>query len=68
MVGLLLFLRRTLLGKAMVAVAFNKQAAALMGINVRHLTILAYALSAALAGWAASWSRRLSTRARNGRW
>ena len=48
--GLVLFLQRTLLGKAMVAVAFNKQAAALMGINVRRVTILAYALSAALAG------------------
>jgi branched-chain amino acid transport system permease protein len=50
MAGLVLFLRRTLLGKAMVAVAFNKQAAALMGINVRRIVILAYALSAALAG------------------
>jgi branched-chain amino acid transport system permease protein len=50
MIGLVLFLRRTLLGKAMVAVAFNKQAAALMGINVRRVVILAYALSAALAG------------------
>lgn len=48
--GLVLFLHRTLVGKAMVAVAFNKQAAALMGINVRMVTILAYALSAALAG------------------
>ena len=50
MAGLVLFLRRTLLGKAMVAVAFNKQAAALMGINVRRIVILAYTLSAALAG------------------
>ncbi|NTU80442.1 MAG: branched-chain amino acid ABC transporter permease [Chloroflexales bacterium] len=50
MVGLVLFLRRTLLGKAMVAVAFNKQSAALMGINVRQLVVLAYALSAAIAG------------------
>jgi len=50
MVGLVFFLRRTLLGKSMVAVAFNKQAAALMGINVRRTVILAYALAAALAG------------------
>jgi branched-chain amino acid transport system permease protein len=50
MVGLVLFLRRTMLGKAMVAVAFNKQSAALMGINVRQLVVLAYALSAAIAG------------------
>ncbi len=50
MLGLVFFLRRTLLGKSMVAVAFNKQAAALMGINVRRTVILAYALSAALAG------------------
>lgn len=50
MLGLVIFLRRTLLGKSMVAVAFNKQAAALMGINVRRTVILAYALSAALAG------------------
>ncbi len=50
MFGLVFFLRRTLLGKSMVAVAFNKQAAALMGINVRRTVILAYALSAALAG------------------
>jgi len=50
MLGLVFFLRRTLLGKSMVAVAFNKQAAALMGINVRRTVILAYALSAAIAG------------------
>jgi branched-chain amino acid transport system permease protein len=48
--GLVLFLRRTMLGKAMMAVAFNKPAAALMGINVRRITILAYMLSAGLAG------------------
>jgi ABC-type branched-subunit amino acid transport system permease subunit len=35
---------------SMITLAFNKQAAALIGINVRRIVILGYALSAGLAG------------------
>ena len=49
---LLLFLKRSLLGKAFSAVAFNPAAAGLMGINVRGMIILAYVLSSILAGLA----------------
>ncbi|MBV9252279.1 MAG: branched-chain amino acid ABC transporter permease [Acetobacteraceae bacterium] len=45
-----LFLRRSLLGKALIAVAFNRNAAAVMGINVRAMVVLAFVLSSALAG------------------
>ncbi len=52
-VGLLLiFLKRSTLGKAMNAVAFNRDAAALMGINVSRMVIFAYILAAVLAGLA----------------
>jgi branched-chain amino acid transport system permease protein len=50
-VGLLLvFLKRSTVGKAMNAVAFNRDAAALMGINVGRMVVLAYVLAALLAG------------------
>jgi len=50
-VGLLLvFLKRTTTGKAMNAVAFNRDAAALMGINVRRMVVFAYVLAALVAG------------------
>ena len=44
------FLRRSLLGKALIAVAFNRNAAAVMGIDVRGMVVLAFVLSSALAG------------------
>jgi branched-chain amino acid transport system permease protein len=45
-----LFLKRTILGKAFMAVANNRDAAALMGINVDRMTSLAFILSSVLAG------------------
>jgi len=50
--GLNLALRRSLLGKAIRAVAQDRQAARLMGINVERTFILAFGLGAALAGLA----------------
>jgi branched-chain amino acid transport system permease protein len=48
--GVLVFLKRSLLGKAMAAVALNPAAAGLMGINVRAVVVLAYIISSVLAG------------------
>jgi branched-chain amino acid transport system permease protein len=48
----LFFLKRSLLGKAMAAVALNASAASLMGINVRAMVVLAYVISSILAGLA----------------
>jgi branched-chain amino acid transport system permease protein len=48
----LTFLKRSLLGKAMAAVAVNPAAAGLMGINVRAVVVLAYVISSVLAGLA----------------
>jgi branched-chain amino acid transport system permease protein len=45
---LLLFFKRTRIGKAMRACAFNREAAALQGINVSRMLSLSFALSAAL--------------------
>lgn len=45
-------LRRTRIGKAVRAVAANPQAAALMGINVGAIVVLAFVTSSALAGMA----------------
>ena len=45
-------LRRTRIGKAVRAVAANRQAAALMGINVPAIVVLAFAVSSGLAGLA----------------
>ncbi|MFY0542715.1 branched-chain amino acid ABC transporter permease [Brevibacillus sp. H7] len=50
MACLFFFLNKSLLGKALAAVAFNPDAASLMGINPRRMAILAFALSSALAG------------------
>jgi branched-chain amino acid transport system permease protein len=47
---LLVFLKRSTTGKAMNAVAFNRDAAALMGINVRRMVVFAYVLAALVAG------------------
>jgi branched-chain amino acid transport system permease protein len=49
MVLLMVFLRRSILGKALLAVAHNSNAAAAMGINVQRMVILAYVLSSVLA-------------------
>lgn len=43
-------LRKTKIGKAVRAVAANKEAAALMGINVTAIVVLAFVVSSALAG------------------
>lgn len=49
--GLLhLFSQRTRLGKAMLAVVQNRDAASLMGINVGMVVLIAYAVSTAFAG------------------
>ncbi len=47
--ALVVFLRKSMLGKALMAVAFNRDAAALMGINVNRMSMLAFALSSAIA-------------------
>jgi branched-chain amino acid transport system permease protein len=44
------FLRNAVLGKALTAVAHNRNAAAVMGINVQRMIVLAFVLSSALAG------------------
>ena len=44
------FLRRAVLGKALMAVAHNRNAAAVMGINVQRMIVLAFVISSALAG------------------
>jgi branched-chain amino acid transport system permease protein len=48
--SVLFFLKRSLLGKAMAAVALNPGAAGLMGVNVRGMVVLAYVISSVLAG------------------
>ncbi len=50
MACLFFFLNKSLLGKALAAVAFQPDAASLMGINPRRMAIFAFALSSALAG------------------
>ncbi|CAO3436394.1 ABC transporter, permease protein 1 (cluster 4, leucine/isoleucine/valine/benzoate) [Azospirillum doebereinerae] len=52
MAGLDHTLRTTRLGKALRAVAFSTQAAAIVGINVEKVVILAFVISSALAGLA----------------
>jgi len=44
------FYRRTLLGRAMRAVAFDRMAAGLMGINVNRMTAISFGIAAALGG------------------
>ncbi|MFN0302411.1 MAG: branched-chain amino acid ABC transporter permease, partial [Burkholderiales bacterium] len=48
MFGLEAFYKRTMLGRAMRAVAFNRVAAGLMGIDVNKIALIAYALAAAI--------------------
>ncbi len=50
MIGLLLLVRRTKMGKAMRAVAEDRETAALMGIDVNRVIARAFAVSGALAG------------------
>jgi branched-chain amino acid transport system permease protein len=50
MLGLGWMQRATLLGRAMRAVAFNRQAASLMGINVNGIVSFSFALAATLGG------------------
>ncbi len=50
MLLLYVFLKRSLFGKALEAVAFNKNAASLMGINPRLMAAVAFAIAGALAG------------------
>ena len=45
-----IFLKRSVLGKALMAVAYNRNAAAAMGINVKRMIVLAFVLSSAVAG------------------
>lgn len=45
-----IFLKRAVLGKALTAVAHNRNAAAVMGINVQRMIVLAFVMSSALAG------------------
>jgi branched-chain amino acid transport system permease protein len=48
--ALFFFLRRTILGKALAAVAWNRDAASLMGINPRLMAVFAFMLASGLAG------------------
>jgi branched-chain amino acid transport system permease protein len=49
MVALEAFYRRTILGRAMRAVAFNRTVAGLMGINVNRISLVAYGMAAGIA-------------------
>lgn len=48
MIGLHLFFRKTMMGKAMRATAVNRRAAALVGISVNRMVLLSFAFSGAL--------------------
>jgi branched-chain amino acid transport system permease protein len=52
MFGLEFFYKRTTLGRAMRAVAFNRTAAGLMGINPEKMALIAFAMAAAIAALA----------------
>ncbi len=47
-IGLTLFFNKTIVGKAMSACADNADAARLVGINVQHMVLLSFGLSAAI--------------------
>jgi branched-subunit amino acid ABC-type transport system permease component len=49
-IAVALFFRTTLSGKAMLAVAFNRDAARLVGINVQKVLLISFCLSALLGG------------------
>lgn len=46
------FYRKTMVGRAMRAVAYNRMAAGLMGINVNRITMIAFGLAGAFGGFA----------------
>lgn len=50
LVGLETFYRRTMVGRAIRAVAFNPMAAGLMGINVKQMTAISFGIAAGLGG------------------
>ena len=52
MAGIEIFYNRTKFGSGLRAVAFNREAAGLMGINVTLMIIFSYALAASVAGFA----------------
>lgn len=52
MIGLMLFIKKNKLGKAMLAVSEDKDAARLMGINVNSVVTLTFIIGSALAGLA----------------
>lgn len=54
MAGLLLFLKRTLVGQTIEALAQNREGALLVGINAERVSMLVFAISAGLAAAAAS--------------
>jgi len=54
-IGLGILRKRTLIGRAMQAVAFDRRAAALMGINVNGVVAFSFALAATLGGLPESW-------------
>jgi branched-chain amino acid transport system permease protein len=60
-VGLSLFFNRTLVGKAMRAVAVNRHGARLMGVNVARMVMGAFALSAGLGAVAGAAVAPIST-------
>lgn len=61
MVGYDLVMRRTRIGKAMLAVAFSPSTARLMGINVRAFMFAAFALSCGIAGLSGALIAPIST-------
>ena len=54
MLALHLFLRKTVTGSTIIAMAQNREGASLVGINVQRTAILTFAISGALAGIAAT--------------
>lgn len=52
MILLNIFMKKTKLGRAMQAVSMNRNAAALMGVNMQTITMITYGLSAGLAALA----------------